>query len=453
MSSDKVADVTDRSPLVQASRARRLRDWLPLAFLLSMTTLAVLAACSGLKTRSSIPQGPAQTWWEGLGPVVRHETFPADCSLCHVGGSWNKLRDDFEFDHEAQTGIALEGAHSSARCLRCHNDRGPVENFARQGCSGCHEDVHRGQMGRRCETCHEDQTRWKVADAIAQHDQTRFPLVGAHAAAACFRCHPGAEVGVFARADVDCITCHRDDLARAVNPDHMAMGFTDDCERCHVPVSWSGSNFVHAFFPLTAGHAGLDCSECHTGGTFSGTPSDCAACHLDDYAATSDPNHMMAGFPTSCDDCHSTSTWENAVVDHSFFRLSGGHGGLDCAQCHIGGQFQDTPSDCVDCHLSDFQTANDPNHISAGFPTDCQVCHTVTVWDNADFSHSFPINGGDHGNLDCNECHTMPSNFNAFSCIDCHEHSLNQTNDDHDRVNGYVYQSAACYDCHPDGSE
>jgi len=82
-------------------------------------------------------QAEAHRWWSGLGPVLPHDSFPADCSLCHVGTKWNKLRDDFEFDHKARTGVALEGAHKTAQCLRCHNDRGSVAVFARKGCVGC----------------------------------------------------------------------------------------------------------------------------------------------------------------------------------------------------------------------------------------------------------------------------------------------------------------------------
>jgi hypothetical protein len=36
---------------------------------------------------------------------------------------------------------------------------------------------------------------------------------------------------------------------------------------------------MHAFFPLTGKHAGLDCSACHGNDVFAGTPKDCASCH------------------------------------------------------------------------------------------------------------------------------------------------------------------------------
>jgi hypothetical protein len=41
-----------------------------------------------------------------------------------------------------------------------------------------------------------------------------------------------------------------------------------------------------------------------------------------------------------------------------------------------------------------------------------------------------------------------------FSCTDCHEHN-DQADlaDEHDDVKGYVFQSKACFECHPKGSE
>jgi DNA-binding transcriptional LysR family regulator len=46
-----------------------------------------------------------------------------------------------------------------------------------------------------------------------------------------------------------------------------------------------------------------------------------------------------------------------------------------------------------------------------------------------------------------------PSNFMSFSCTHCHEHSMREMDDEHDDVPGYVWQTQACYMCHPDGKE
>ncbi len=177
-------------------------------------------------------------WWTGLGPVLPHDTFPADCKMCHVGETWDVLTDDFEFDHEAETGVPLNGAHEQARCLHCHNDRGPVEVFHRQGCGGCHEDFHQGELGSDCTMCHREHD-WRPVGQIAMHNRTRFPLVGAHTGVACWRCHPGGEVGNFLPVDTECVSCHRDDLARTTN--HINLGWVDRCDRCHLPTFWDNA--------------------------------------------------------------------------------------------------------------------------------------------------------------------------------------------------------------------
>jgi hypothetical protein len=151
---------------------------------------------------------------------------------------WNTLVEGFEFDHEAETGVALDGAHDQAACLRCHNDRGPVDMFAARGCAGCHEDVHRGQLGGGCTDCHTEQS-WRPYGQLEMHRRTRFPLTGVHASTSCRHCHPGSVVGVFVPTPIECIDCHYDDLLAATNPDHFALGYVDRCDRCHIPFLWN----------------------------------------------------------------------------------------------------------------------------------------------------------------------------------------------------------------------
>lgn len=193
----------------------------------------VVAACVGADPRAGI----RHRWWAGLGPVLPHDSFPGDCARCHQGRGWNELREDFSFDHEAETGVALVGAHDRAQCLRCHNDRGPVGVFAAKGCGGCHEDRHQGDLGSDCARCHQQET-WRPDDMVGAHTRSRFPLSGAHVRVACHQCHPGAFVGNFVPTDPSCVTCHRADLARANNPPHIALGWTDRCDRCHLPTDW-----------------------------------------------------------------------------------------------------------------------------------------------------------------------------------------------------------------------
>ena len=198
--------------------------------------ILVLAACS---VRGARHLGQHR-WWAGLGPVIPHDSFPADCNLCHVGDSWQELVPTFSFDHETETGVALVGAHSQAQCLRCHNDRGPVAVFQERGCAGCHEDRHQGTLGNDCASCHQE-TTWRPFGQVELHARTRFPLYGVHAETSCRRCHIGAEVGRFMPTDTACVTCHRDDLLRATNPNHVNLGLVRRCDRCHQPTTWTGA--------------------------------------------------------------------------------------------------------------------------------------------------------------------------------------------------------------------
>ena len=403
-----------------------------------------LIACV-FNLKSERPEVDPQGWWEGRGPVVPHENFPSDCLLCHQGNTWESIRDDFEFDHFAETGVALEGAHLEAECLRCHNDRGPVNVFSAQGCTGCHEDIHRNQLGNNCQDCHGVES-WNPKGQIALHSQTRFPLIGAHAATACFACHEGAQTGEFTRTDIECATCHQADLALALNPDHVAQGWVADCDRCHIPTAWTGAAFNHSAFPLSGAHTSANCADCHVGGVFAGTPNDCADCHQGEYDATTSPNHASAGFSTSCQDCHGTSIWAGAGFTHSTFPLTGAHNAANCSDCHVGNLFAGTPSDCMDCHLPEFNATTNPNHASSGFPTSCQDCHSTTTWAGAGFTHdTFPLTGA-HLAVTCTDCHLGGVFTGATSaCASCHQADYDATNDPDHQAAGFP---VSCESCH-----
>lgn len=207
---------------------------------LLMGCLSFMAvACFSVQV-GELGRGPRHGWWDGLGAVLPHESFPADCSTCHLPQDWSTLQPEFAYDHLAETGVPLEGRHAEAQCLRCHNDRAPIEVLSNMSCASCHEDVHFGQLGADCTRCH-DESSWLPSGQLLNHAHSRFPLVGIHAATDCRRCHIGAEVGNFTPVDNECISCHGDDLARANNPNHIALGWVNRCDSCHVPLSWNAA--------------------------------------------------------------------------------------------------------------------------------------------------------------------------------------------------------------------
>jgi hypothetical protein len=307
-----------------------------------------------------------QGWNRKWGPVVSHKTFPGDCGICHVSDDWHTIKTNITFNHEKETGYALKGAHKEASCLRCHNDRGPVADYIARGCAGCHPDPHASSLGLDCEKCH-GQTDWAPTGLIAEHTQTRFPLVGAHAVVPCESCHLQAATGQFRGAPVQCELCHQRELAEAKSPDHLTNGWTTDCERCHTPVGWSGSGFNHYFFPLTGAHKSLECTSCHTGGTFEPMPSDCYSCHADDFELG--PDHTTLNFPHTCNQCHRTSSWVPAYFRHPFPR-EGVHD-VDCILCHTTGSV--SVFNCLDCH--DKSSTDDHHHEVSGYNYNSQACY------------------------------------------------------------------------------
>ncbi|RMG16420.1 MAG: hypothetical protein D6731_06185 [Planctomycetota bacterium] len=169
------------------------------------------------------------------------------CEACHVEASWRELVEPPAelFDH-ATTGFPLRGAHAEAECSDCHL-RGL--SALSQSCDRCHQDPHGGLRGKTCTACHTE-VDWVVPRNWFDHDRTRFPLQGKHAALACEACHRGMRGEAPAIAPTECIACHADDWRRAV-PDHTAGGAAfavPHCQRCHFnvtpPMTFDGATVV-----------------------------------------------------------------------------------------------------------------------------------------------------------------------------------------------------------------
>ncbi|MEZ4887063.1 MAG: cytochrome c3 family protein [Chitinophagales bacterium] len=230
------------------------------------------------------------------------------------------------------------------------------------------------------------------------------------------------------------------------------------CLACH-PTGDSDTAFDHdnTNFPLTGEHIGVACLDCHADG-FAGTSTACVDCHQMDFNGSVNPNHTELNLPTDCVSCHTTDAdWKPASFDihNEYYPLNGAHAAIanDCATCH-NGDYNNTPNTCVGCHQTDFDNTTNPNHSQVGFSTDCASCHNEQNWSEANFDHDnqyFPIYSGEHDGewSDCVDCHTNPNNFAEFTCTTCHANP--ETNNEHNGVNGYVYESTACLACHPTG--
>jgi hypothetical protein len=248
-------------------------------------------------------------------------------------------------------------------------------------------DYPHGEFQDDCTNCHSSES-WTPAIIGPDFDHAKrgFLLRGAHATAACRACHVSLDFSGVTRA---CVSCHLDA--------HISE-FGTECDRCHTEISFidrARMSRAHQTtrFPLVGTHRVIDCEQCHPlppqgQMQYVKTPVDCQACHLDEYLATTDPDHQAAGFSTACELCHIPTIWRQILggIDHDgpFFPIfSGRHRGQ---------------------------------------------------WTS------------------CSDCHFNPQNFSDFSCILCHEHSDQaEVDGQHSGVPGYVYDGRTCYNCHPRG--
>ena len=383
------------------------------------------------------------------------------CSTCHAGA---RFRPTVGFDH-ARTHFPLRGQHRRAQCADCHRRidmpgaaRTVVYRLATPSCEGCHASPHgdpeeRGRAGALaratgdCDGCHRE-SGWGAVSltgaARFDHATTDAPLIGAHEAVPCANCHTANRAVPKMQ---DCGSCHED---------RHGTRMTAPCATCHTPRTWAPDRTLDAHrrtrFPLVGVHAVQACRACHARagfGDFREARPACENCHLDTVRARAPhPPHVGVAFLTRCDRCHGADAWSPAHFDHDrFWRLTGAHRDAACDGCHAGGRFEGTPRECAACH--DGEQARSAVDHGAFDDDDCAQCHTTTAWSPADFPDHrrfFPLSGAH--DLACNRCHTNPSSFAEFSCMNgCHQNEGRH----HDEVRNFRNDSAACYECHPRG--
>jgi len=382
-------------------------------------------------------------------PPHKSAGFPQDCTLCHTTTDWTGAT----FNHTT-TGFALTGFHATMQCAQCHVNNNYSLNSP--ACINCHQTDYNGTNNpphaaagfpTTCDTCHTT-TDW--TGATFNHATTGFALTGFHTTLQCTQCHVNNNYSLNSAA---CINCHQTDYNGANSPPHKASGFPTDCTVCHSTTNWTSATFNHATtgFALTGFHATMQCAQCHVNNNYSLNSAACINCHQTDYNGTTNPAHAAAGFPTTCDTCHTTTDWTGATFDHSKtgWALTGVHTTTACASCHVGGNYNLTSTACYGCHQTEYNSTTSPNHVAAGFPTTCDTCHTTAAWTGATFNHTwFPE--PHHSAKLCTDCHNNSSDYSVFVCTNCHTKA--QTDPEHQGVKGYIWNSTNCYACHPKGN-
>ncbi len=401
------------------------------------------------------------TWQQTNNPAHASapNSFPlATCSTCHNTTSWTNAT----FDHST-TGFLLTQGHANLQCSQCHinNNYALTITASQCGNSQCHlttwqqtnQPVHSTSGAAfgaaNCANCHTP-AGWTAA--AFDHSVTGFTLVGTHMSpnpTPCASCHINNN---YTLSSGDCMGCHTADYQRTTTiggnvPNHVTANFPSTaaaCATCHPITTWSAGTFDHSGFgfPLTQGHANLQCTQCHINGNYQLqiAATDCgnSQCHLTTWQQTNNPVHSTAGSAFGaalCANCHTPAGWTSATFNHNNvtppFPLTGAHVTTACALCHVNNNYSGTlPTNCYGCHATDYNnTANlggaIPNHVTSNFPQDCTVCHTTTNWTSSTFNHNnttFPLTGL-HVSVSCALCHvnnnyagTLPTSCDGAGC-------------------------------------
>ncbi len=245
-----------------------------------------------------------------------------------------------------------------------------------------------------CTACHNESGWHRVT---FDHNQTRMPLLDAHATVACRGCHQDLHTLAL---DTQCASCHQD-----VHSGRLG----NNCQRCHDQKTFRSGPGVEAHgqtrFPLYGRHAFIPCDKCHQqrgDRTFGGVTPNCVGCHDGDLLRTrgTQTDHTGLGPSPDCRNCHVATDWRQARFpehDGCFPISAGNHGGNRCNTCHTSlnglrvGNCQTLTARCTNCHdrgNSHNQAATDvlhaaPNGGPSGVPgyafqdRKCYECHSV----------------------------------------------------------------------------
>ncbi len=372
-----------------------------------------------------------------------------DCSYCHEPSNWKIIPEHIKFNHNTETPFKLEGQHTTVSCRSCHHSL--IFSEVKSDCVSCHKDVHQNSVGTNCVKCHTSES-WAVVDIIKIHRDGRFPLTGVHINVNCSSCHSGYAKLYFPPQSVSCFSCHKNQYYAATFPNHVQAKFSIECQSCHSinDLSWGTGKVDHSFFPLTGGHKIDNCFACHKSGTnnFKGLSTSCYPCHKQNYILAKNPDHIQAKFPTECQDCHNTVSFQQATFNHNStgFALTGAHTNVACQSCHQSG-YKNTPTDCYSCHSQDYAKTNSPNHTTLGFPHNCVQCHSTSAWSGATFDHSktgFPLTGA-HATVSCQSCHSAGYSNTPSDCYSCHSQDYAKTTDPNHAAQGFPHECTQCH--------
>jgi Cytochrome c7 and related cytochrome c len=397
------------------------------------------------------PQPAAAPGWIGLEPTcltchadVHRRALGQKCEACHDSEHWAPAP---KFDH-ARSDYPLTGKHRDVKCAECHNapagDTVPVfKPVAHRDCVACHADPHHGRFVGTCSKCHVTRGFAVIDSGRFNHDQTRYPLRGAHASVACAKCHDQPGLKTKNPPFAHCTDCHADPHAGMAT----LAGALVDCAACHTTAGFDKSGFsvaqhAQTKYPLEGKHRDVPCVSCHVKHP-AGVPAaqlgsaavllrpafgHCTSCHADAHGG------QLARRPDAgdCSACHAVAGWTPSTFTlaahaKTRFALAGRHAEIACDACHGADRkglaplpktvtlgkgrvlFKLNELACASCHVDPHQ-----GRFAQGgarpIPQGCLACHDAgtyrpsTIDVAAHNTYAFKLEGA-HRAVPCVGCH------------------------------------------------
>ena len=386
----------------------------------------------------------------------RRRGLPADCASCHTTAQLGR----------GQRSTTTPGPASRSPARTC---RSPAPSATPEAGTRARPPSASGATSPTYPEDHQSEPRQRGLPADLHHlphhhgagdrrlsttATTRFPLTGAHVQVTCAQCHVG---GRYAGTPTTCVGCHLTTYQRTTNPNHVAAGFPQDCSRLPLhDAAGPEPTFNHSTtqFPLVGRHTSVACAACHAGGVYAGLATTCVSCHLANYQRTTNPNHATAGFPQQCEVCHTPSGWTPSSFNHSFDPVPAHR------TAHVGcvrelPRRRQVRRNAHGLLLLPQDGVHFDHRIritsAAGFPTTCQTCHTTTAWSGRDVQpHLVP---GTAGHMAGGCAATATPTLRTTRCSSparLPRPRPRRIRNTRGRT-GYVYNSANCYQCHPQG--
>ena len=134
------------------------KDWKVLHFDHGKTRFNILGKhigvkCSACHTDSSLKHTPRECNACHKKDDKHKGNFGVQCATCHTDRDWKEIL----FDHGKATKYPLMGKHHETKCESCHKGHlYKSKPKLKTDCYSCHkkDDKHKGQEGRKCESCH-----------------------------------------------------------------------------------------------------------------------------------------------------------------------------------------------------------------------------------------------------------------------------------------------------------